>query len=137
MKKFFGGEILIPKIPSFRILDLIKAIQASKKIKVIGIRKGEKLHEEMITISDSLNTIETKKNYFIINENPNLLKYYKNKFNSKFVKKNFRYSSDKNSNFLTIKQLKSIVNKYVVSKNPINYSRQNINQNDMKMLKMY
>ena len=70
----------------------------------------------MITISDSLNTIETKKNYFIINENPNLLKYYKNKFNSKFVKKNFRYSSDKNSNFLTIKQLKSIVNKYVVSK---------------------
>ena len=115
-EKFFGGEILIPKIPSFRILDLIKAIQASKKIKVIGIRKGEKLHEEMITISDSLNTIETKKNYFIINENPNLLKYYKNKFNSKFVKKNFRYSSDKNSNFLTIKQLKSIVNKYVVSK---------------------
>ena len=70
MKNFFGGEILIPKIPSFRILDLTKAIQASKKIKVVGIRKGEKLHEEMITISDSLNTIETKKNYFIINENP-------------------------------------------------------------------
>ena len=89
----------------------------------------------MITISDSLNTIETNKNYFIINENPYLLKYYKNKFNSKFVKKNFRYSSDKNSNFLTIKQLKSIVNKYVVSKNPINYSRQNINKNDIENVK--
>ena len=68
------------------------------------------------TTPREMNTIETKKNYFIINENPYLLKYYKNKFNSKFVKKNFRYSSDKNSNFLTIKQLKSIVNKYVVSK---------------------
>jgi len=116
IKNFYGGEILIPKIPSFKVLDLIKAIKPSKKIKVIGIRKGEKLHEEMITISDSLNTIETNKNYFIINENPNLLKYYKNKFKSKFVSKNFSYSSDKNSNFLSIKQLKSNLNKYVVSK---------------------
>ncbi len=116
IKNFYGGEILIPKIPSFKVLDLIKAIKPSKKIKVIGIRKGEKLHEEMITISDSLNTIETNKNYFIINENPNLLKYYKNKFKSKFVSSNFSYSSDKNSNFLSIKQLKSNLNKYVVSK---------------------
>ena len=70
----------------------------------------------MITISDSLNTIETNKFYFIINENPNLLKYYKNKFKSKFVNKNFRYSSDSNLKFLSIKQLKSILKKYVVYK---------------------
>jgi UDP-N-acetylglucosamine 4,6-dehydratase len=116
LKNFYGGEILIPKIPSFKVIDLIKAIEANKKIKIIGIRKGEKLHEEMITISDSLNTIETNKFYFIINENPNLLKYYKNKFKSKFVNKNFRYSSDSNLKFLSIKQLKSILKKYVVYK---------------------
>mgnify|MGYP001160088128 FL=1 len=116
IKNFYGGEILIPKIPSFKVIDLIKAIKGNKKIKVIGIRKGEKLHEEMITISDSLNTIETNKYYFIINENPNLPKYYKNKFKSKFVNKNFSYSSDSNSKFLSIKQLKSILKKYVVSK---------------------
>jgi UDP-N-acetylglucosamine 4,6-dehydratase len=116
LKNFYGGEILIPKIPSFKVIDLIKAIEANKKIKIIGIRKGEKLHEEMITISDSLNTIETNKYYFIINDNPNLLKYYKNKFKSKFVNKNFRYSSDSNLKFLSIKQLKSILKKYVVYK---------------------
>ncbi len=115
MKNFFGGEILVPKIPSFKILDLIKAIGGKNKVKVIGIRKGEKLHEEMITTSDSLNTIETKNNYFIVNENQNLLKHYKKNFNAKFVANNFNYSSDKNSNFLTVNQLRSIINKYVLS----------------------
>tara|TARA_B100000963_G_scaffold352179_1_gene364943 strand:+ start:1730 stop:2737 length:1008 start_codon:yes stop_codon:yes gene_type:complete len=115
MKNFFGGEILVPKIPSFRILDLIKAIGGKNKVKVIGIRKGEKLHEEMITKSDSLNTIETKNNYFIINDNQFLLKHYKKNFNAKFVSNNFNYSSDKNQNFLTVNQLRSIINKYVLS----------------------
>ena len=115
MKNFFGGEILVPKIPSFRILDLIKAIGGINKVKVIGIRKGEKLHEEMITKSDSLNTIEIKNYYFILNDNQHLLKHYKKKFNAKFVSNNFNYSSDKNSNFLTVNQLRSIINKYVLS----------------------
>ena len=51
-----GGEIFVPKIPSYRILDLLNAIQKNPKYKIIGIRPGEKLHEEMITESDSLNT---------------------------------------------------------------------------------
>ena len=54
------------KIPSYRILDLVKAIDKTKKVKIIGIRPGEKLHEEMITVHDSLYTVE-KKDYFIIN----------------------------------------------------------------------
>ena len=59
-----GGEIFVPKIPSYKILDLLHAIHKKPKFKVIGIRPGEKLHEEMITESDSINTQEFKK-YFI------------------------------------------------------------------------
>ena len=60
-----GGEIFVPKIPSYRLIDVAKAISKDAKIKIIGIRPGEKLHEEMITLSDSLNTVEFK-DYFII-----------------------------------------------------------------------
>ena len=76
MKNFYGGEILIPKIPSFKVIDLINAF-GTKKIKVIGIRKGEKLHEEMITTSDSLNTIDISKYYLILNDNQKCFEYYK------------------------------------------------------------
>ena len=56
-----GGEIFVPKLPSFRIVDLIKSLSPKSKYHISGIRSGEKLHEEMITTSDSYNTIETKK----------------------------------------------------------------------------
>ncbi len=59
-----GGEIFIPKIPSYRITDIAKALSPRKKIKIIGIRPGEKLHEEIIKYK-SLNTIEFK-NYFVV-----------------------------------------------------------------------
>ena len=60
IKNMKGSEIFVPKIPSYRILDLVKAIDKNKKIKIIGIRPGEKLHEEMITVHDSLYTTEKK-----------------------------------------------------------------------------
>ena len=113
MKNFFGGEILVPKISSFKVIDLIKAFGNSYKIKNIGVRKGEKIHEEMITTSDSLNTFETQSYYFILNENKKCQKYYKNKFNAKKVLKNFSYSSGTNKNFLNIVQLKKILKDYV------------------------
>ena len=52
-----GGEIIVPKIPSYRITDVAKAIAPKAKLKIVGIRPGEKLHEEMITESDSMNTV--------------------------------------------------------------------------------
>ena len=55
----WGGEIFVPKIPSYNILDVARAINAKAKINIIGIRPGEKLHEEMISISDSFNTVES------------------------------------------------------------------------------
>ena len=63
--KMKGSEIFVPKIPSYQLIDLARALAPDVRIKYIGIRPGEKLHEEMITKSDSLNTLEFK-DYFII-----------------------------------------------------------------------
>ena len=60
-----AGELFVPKIPSFKIYDLAKAIAPKIKAKIIGIRPGEKIHEEMITATDSLNAAEFK-NYYVI-----------------------------------------------------------------------
>ena len=62
----WGGEIFVPKIPSYKILDIAKAIAPECETKVVGIRPGEKLHEEMITDTDSLNTIDLGKYYAIL-----------------------------------------------------------------------
>ena len=97
-----GGEIVIPKINSFRVLDLAKAINPKAKIKIIGIRQGEKIHEDLITPSDSFSTLEHK-DYYII---------YPHQSNSKFrsaklkkVVKNFNYNSGSNR-FMTISEIK-------------------------------
>ena len=77
IKNSRGGEIFVPKLSSYRLSDLISAFGKKHKVKVIGIRDGEKLHETLITVDDSYNTYEFNKNYYaIIHKN----KYYKNKF---------------------------------------------------------
>ena len=107
LEKSIGGELIIPKIPSFNVKDLAKAIGGNTKLEISGIRPGEKLHEEMISIYDSPNTLEFKNFYMIL---PNyLLKYYKNK--GKAVKKYFVYNSLNNKKFLTITQLKKEIKK--------------------------
>jgi len=111
-----GGDILVPKLKSYKVLDLINAYNPNFKLKEIGIRPGEKVHEEMITESDSFNTIELKK-YFVIlpntfSENKILTtkKYYKEKFKAKPVKKGFKYNSGNNHDFLTKKELQNFFN---------------------------
>lgn len=89
-----GSEIFVPKIPSYKITDLVKAIDKTKKIKIVGIRPGEKLHEEMITVHDSLYTVEKKNYYMILTKKIN-----KNQ-------KIFSYNSFENKNFLKIEKLK-------------------------------
>ena len=103
-----GGETYVPKIPSYRILDLAKSIDSKAKLKFIGIRAGEKIHEEMITRSDSLNTIEFKE-YFVIlpPNNKNFKKLY-----PKLSKKEFSYSSENNKRFMNNKELKKLINKF-------------------------
>ena len=68
IKNMQGGEIFVPKIPSYNIIDLVKAFNDKPKIKNIGIRPGEKLHEEMISISEAINTVDLGKYYAILNE---------------------------------------------------------------------
>tara|TARA_B100001057_G_scaffold498678_1_gene606528 strand:- start:11791 stop:12780 length:990 start_codon:yes stop_codon:yes gene_type:complete len=116
LKNSIGAEIVVPKIPSYNIMDLVKSYNPKAKIKLIGLRPGEKLHEEMISFHDSINTIETKDRYIIL---PSFLdKKQKNKyvkiFNAKPVIKNFRYSSDTNKFFLSISELKRIIKPYIV-----------------------
>jgi UDP-N-acetylglucosamine 4,6-dehydratase (inverting) len=104
-----GGEIYIPKISSFRIVDLAKSIKKSCRFKIIGIRPGEKIHEEMITVNDSLNTLESKDHYIIIPPEKKKIYLSKNK-NYKPVKEDFSYNSFNNKEFLSIKKLNEIVN---------------------------
>ena len=68
-----GAEVFVPKIPSYRLLDLVKAFSKKPKIRIIGMRAGEKIHEEMVSIYDSRNTIECK-NFYIIYPNDELKK---------------------------------------------------------------
>ena len=112
IKKSYGGEIVVPKIPSYNIMDLAKSIAPNIKIKVTGIRPGEKIHEDLITSNDSLNTYDIGKYYVILTNNSKLLNFYLKKANAKKVKKFFSYSSDKNSKFLSVLELKKLVSKF-------------------------
>jgi len=119
----WGGEIFVPKIPSYKILDVAKAISPNAKLKFIGIRPGEKLHEEMITLSDSPNTVEFN-SYYVILPDHKFLEWNINKFLKKnkkdigkFCDYGFNYSSENNRNFLTVEKLKKlIVNNVLVEK---------------------
>ncbi len=116
LKIMLGGEIFIPKIPSYNIIDLAKAISTNTKIKTIGIRPGEKLHEEMISLDEALNTIEYK-DFYVIVPNSKYISLNRNKYlkylkNGKFCKKNFSYNSLKNKVFLSISQLKILLKKH-------------------------
>ena len=87
IKNSKGGEIFVPKISSYKILDLAKAVKNDFKIQYIGIRPGEKLHEEMITSSDALTTIDVGKNYIILpSSGKNSLNSYKTKNIKEFQK---------------------------------------------------
>ena len=114
-KSMVGGEIFIPKIPSYNILNLVEAISPKSKINIIGIRPGEKLHEQMISDSDSQNTVEYK-NHYIILPNSDIhqenRKFYQKQIKlkkCKLVKLGFSYESNKNSKFLTIKEIKKLI----------------------------
>ena len=118
LKKMWGGEIFVPKIPSYNVVDLARAVAPNCKHKFVGIRPGEKIHEEMISTSEAINTIEFK-NYFVITPNPEFNywtkeSYMKKNKNGNFCKYNFSYNSQTNSKFLTIKEIKKLINKIIL-----------------------
>jgi len=114
LENAWGGEIFVPKIPSYRITDVVKAIGPDCKQEVIGIRPGEKLHEEMITETDSLKTAEFKNYYVILPSTPiwNEAEFIK-AFNGKMVEPGFKYNSGTNSDFMSVEQIREQIKLHV------------------------
>ena len=104
LKIMKGGEIFVPKLPSYNIVDLAKAINPNKSIKIIGIRVGEKLHEEMVSAIEFRNLTEKKDFYVVGGQNKNSSKSGK-LFNS--------YNSLDNKDYLTTKQISILINKNI------------------------
>jgi FlaA1/EpsC-like NDP-sugar epimerase len=103
-----GGELFIPKIPSYKITDVAKAIAPNLPLKEIGIRPGEKLHEEMITTTDSLSTIDLGKYYAIlptVSFNHTAEEFIKH-HNAKYVEQSFYYASNNNEDWDTVETLR-------------------------------
>ena len=110
-----GGEIFVPKIPSYRILDIAAAIAPSCRTEIVGIRPGEKLHEEMITATDSLSTIDLGKYYVImpsvsmIHSHDEFMRHH----NAKPVQEGFQYNSGTNEEWETVESLREKIREYV------------------------
>jgi len=110
----WGGELFVPKIPSYRIMDVARAIGPNCKHKIIGIRPGEKIHEEMITSSDSFSTYDLGKYFTIL---PQLhtwsLQDFIKHFNAVKVKQGFYYNSGENSEWLEVEEIRALIKKHV------------------------
>ena len=114
IKNAWGGEIFIPKIPSYRIVDVAKAICPECQLKEIGIRPGEKLHEEMITASDSFFTYDLGQYYVILPSQPNFnLSQFIKEHKAKKMPQGFSYNSKDNDKFLSINELKLLMKKHL------------------------
>jgi UDP-N-acetylglucosamine 4,6-dehydratase (inverting) len=109
-----GGELFVPKIPSYKILDVAKAIAPNAKYEDVGIRPGEKLHEEMITPSDSHNTIDIGK-YFAILPSDGKQKYLDFYKNAVEVPKGFSYNSGTNDQWISVEEMRDLIKKNVDS----------------------
>ena len=110
LENTWGGELYVPKIPSYKILDIAAAIAPECKIEIIGIRPGEKIHEEMITQSDSYNTYDLG-NYFVILPSVPIwdLASFIKTFNAIKVEEGFTYNSRDNTNWESIESLRKLV----------------------------
>lgn len=114
LKNTWGGEIFIPKIPSYRITDLAKAIGPDCETSIIGIRPGEKIHEEMITASDSFTTYDLGNYYVILPQKPIFdISNFIEKFKAIKVKEGFNYNSGKNHEFLSVEQISELINIHI------------------------
>jgi UDP-N-acetylglucosamine 4,6-dehydratase/5-epimerase len=117
IKTSVGGEIFVPKISSYKIMDVASAIQDKNNVNIVGIRHGEKLHEELISQAESYNTFNAG-SYFIIAGNQRSINFYTKKKYKK-IKTGNNYNSLDNPDFLTVEQLKKLIENY---KKQLNYT---------------
>jgi UDP-N-acetylglucosamine 4,6-dehydratase (inverting) len=109
-----GGELFVPKIPSYRITDVAEAIGPSCDKPITGIRPGEKIHEEMITTSDSFTTIDLGDYYAILPSDGRVQQRYREVgISSNAVPSGFAYNSGSNPDFLTVEQLRTLIREHV------------------------
>ena len=109
-----GGEVFVPKIPSYRIVDVAEAIAPGCEKPIVGIRPGEKIHEEMITSSDSFNTLDLGPYYAILPSAGELTAAdYLKQGEGKPVEQGFAYNSGTNSDFLSVEQIRALIRDHV------------------------
>ena len=113
LQEAHGTEILVPKIPSYRITDVAQAVAPSCKVDLVGIRPGEKLHEEMITSSDSPNTIDLGPYYAILPLKNGVAKKYSASHKAKDVPEGFSYHSGSNPDFLSVEAIRSLIREHI------------------------
>ncbi len=114
LQNAYGGEIFVPKIPSYRITDVAKAIGPKCEYPVIGIRPGEKIDEEMITISDSFNTVDLGLYYAVLPPSgPYSKDEYCEQTDAVPVASGFAYNSRSNPEFLTIEQIRGLILQHI------------------------
>lgn len=114
METAWGGEIFVPKIPSYKITDVAKAIGPNCKQEIIGIRPGEKVHEEMITSSDSFSTYDLGKYYAILPQVPNFkIEDFIKAFDAKAVPQGFQYNSGENKEWLSVEEMQKLIKEHV------------------------
>lgn len=114
LENAWGGEVLVPKIPSYRITDVAEAIGPECEHPVIGVRPGEKIHEEMITSSDSFNTVDIGKYYAILPAGASYTTAeYCEKVGANLVEQGFCYNSGSNIDFLTVPELRELIKAHV------------------------
>lgn len=114
LQNMWGGEIFVPKIPSYRVVDVAEAIAPDSRIEFVGIRPGEKLHEEMITETDAANTIEFDRHFVIIPSMPLWdANDYMNRFRGAFCQSGFSYSSGSNTEWLTVQEIRDLITFHV------------------------
>ena len=114
----WGGELFVPKIPSYRITDVAEAVNNDCSIKIVGIRPGEKLHEEMITETDALNTVEFQDYYVIL---PAVAARWtvdrfiveSNIASGSYLPEGFSYNSGTNNHFLTVDELRVLIENHI------------------------
>lgn len=114
LEKMWGGEIFVPKIPSYRITDVAEAVAPGISRKIVGVRPGEKLHEEMITETDALNTLEFAK-YFVILPSMKLwdVERFMQTFHGRLCPDGFSYNSGTNAEWLSVEDIRDLIRKHV------------------------
>ena len=114
IEEMWGGELYVPKIPSYRITDVAEAIAPGAKHEIVGIRAGEKLHEEMITPSDAYSTVELDEHFIILPQSPEwTVPEFVAHWGAKKCSPRFHYHSGTNTEWLSVEQIRSLLREHV------------------------